>query len=76
VGERGQRLTAIRPTAGVVISRRAPVATMAVVAPVAAAVTAGILLAIGIVALVMLWTRVRRGWIRFRDWRGRRAAPV
>jgi hypothetical protein len=54
----------------------AGVATMAVVAPVAAVMIAGILLAIGIVALVMLWTRVRRGWIRFRDWRGRRAAPV
>jgi len=54
----------------------AGVATMAVVAPTAAAITAGILLLIGIVLLVVLWTRVRRGWIRFRDWRARRAAAI
>ncbi|MEJ3658827.1 DUF4126 domain-containing protein [Actinomycetes bacterium KLBMP 9759] len=52
----------------------AGVATLTVVAPEVAAVVAGILLVLGIVLLVLLWTRVRRGYRRFTAWRERRAA--
>ncbi|MHA6785039.1 DUF4126 domain-containing protein [Pseudonocardia saturnea] len=52
----------------------AGVATLTVVAPwVAFGIAAG-LLALGVVLLVLLWTRVRRGYRRFRAWRERRAA--
>jgi hypothetical protein len=52
----------------------AGVATLTVVAPwVAFGIAAG-LLALGLVLLVLLWTRVRRGHRRFRAWRERRAA--
>ncbi|WP_232665026.1 DUF4126 domain-containing protein [Pseudonocardia sp. TRM90224] len=52
----------------------AGVATLTVVAPEVAAVVAGVLLVLGIVLLVLLWTRVRRGYRRFKAWRERRAA--
>jgi hypothetical protein len=52
----------------------AAVATLTVVAPwVAFGIAAG-LLALGLVLLVLLWTRVRRGYRRLRAWRERRAA--
>ncbi len=54
----------------------AGVATLTVVAPQVAAVIAGVLLVLGIVLLVLLWTRVRRGYRRFRAWRERRAIPL
>jgi uncharacterized protein DUF4126 len=50
----------------------AGVASMAVLNPVPAAIIAGILLVLGIVLLVLLWTRVRRGHRRLQDWRTRR----
>jgi hypothetical protein len=54
----------------------AGVATMAVLNPVPAAVIAGILLVLGILLLVLLWKRVRRGHARLRAWRERRRAAV
>lgn len=54
----------------------AGVATLTVVAPwVAFGIAAG-LLALGVVLLVLLWTRVRCGYGRFRAWRERRALRV
>lgn len=54
----------------------AGVAMLTVVAPwVAFGIAAG-LLALGLVLLVLLWTRVRRGYRRFRAWRERRAVPA
>lgn len=54
----------------------AGVATLTVVAPwVAFGIAAG-LLALGLVLLVLLWTRVRRGYRRFRAWREGRAVPA
>jgi Domain of unknown function (DUF4126) len=51
----------------------AGVTTLAVTEPQVAAGLAGVLLALGIGLLVLLWSRVRRGWLRFRSWRDRRA---
>lgn len=52
----------------------AGVAMLTVLAPwVAFGIAAG-LLALGVVLLVLLWTRVRRGYRRFRAWREQRAA--
>lgn len=51
-------------------------ATLVVVAPLAAAGVAAVLLVLGAVLLAVLWTRVRRGWRRLRAWRERRAAPA
>lgn len=52
----------------------AGVTSLAVLDPTVALVIAGVLLTLGIVLLVLLWSRVRRGWRRFRQWRGRRSA--
>jgi hypothetical protein len=54
----------------------AGVASMAVLNPVPAAIIAGILLVIGLLLLVFLWTRVRRGYRRLQDWRARRRAAA
>jgi hypothetical protein len=54
----------------------AGVTTLAVLNPVLAFTIAAILLAIGILLLVLLWSRVLRGWRRLRAWRARRAAVV
>lgn len=54
----------------------AGVATLTVIAPQVALVVAVILLVLGIALLVLLWTRVRRGYRRYRAWRDRRAAPI
>ena len=55
----------------------AGVTTLAVLNPglalAIAATPAGV---IGILLLVLLWSRVLRGWRRFRAWRARRAAVV
>jgi hypothetical protein len=53
----------------------AAVATLVVVAPYVAFGIAAALLVAGAVLLAVLWTRVRRGWRRYREWRERRAAP-
>jgi hypothetical protein len=45
---------------------------MAVLNPVPAAVIAGFLLLVGLLLLVFLWRRVRRGYRRLADWRARR----
>jgi hypothetical protein len=50
----------------------AGVTSLAVLAPATAAVIAGVLLALGIGLLVLLWSRVRRGWRRLRAWCDRR----
>ena len=52
----------------------AGVASLAVLAPVPAAIVAGILLVVGVLLLFLLAARVRRGWQRFREWRNRRTA--
>lgn len=52
------------------------VTTLTVLAPQVAFGIAAVLLVIGIVLLVLLWTRVRRGHLRFRAWRERRAVPT
>jgi hypothetical protein len=54
----------------------AGVSTLVVVAPLVAFGVAAVLLVLGAVLLVVLWTRVRRGWRRLRAWRERRAAPA
>jgi len=54
----------------------AGVTTLAVLNPVLAFTIAAIFLAIGVLLLVLLWSRVLRGWRRLRAWRARRAAPV
>ena len=50
----------------------AGVTSLAVLAPTTAAVIALVLLALGIALLVLLWSRVRRGWRRLQAWRDRR----
>jgi len=52
----------------------AGVTTAAVLAPQVALIIAGVLLVLGIVLLVLLWTRVRRGYRRFKAWQEKRAA--
>lgn len=54
----------------------AGVTSLAVIDPIVAASIAGVLLVLGIALLVLLWTRVRRGYRRFRAWRERRIAPA
>ena len=54
----------------------AGVTTLAVLNPVLAFTIAAILLAIGILLLVLLWSRVLRGWRRLRAWRARRVAAL
>jgi hypothetical protein len=50
----------------------AGVTSLAVLQPALALGIAGVLLVIGIVLLVLLWSRVRRGYRRLRAWRDRR----
>ena len=52
----------------------AGVTTLAVLNPGLALAIAALLLVTGILLLVLLWSRVLRGWRRFRVWRARRAA--
>ena len=54
----------------------AGVTTLAVLNPVLAFTIAALLLGIGILLLVLLWSRVLRGWRRLRAWRARRAAAL
>ena len=54
----------------------AGVTTLAVLNPGLALAIAALLLVTGILLLVLLWSRVLRGWRRFRTWRARRAAVV
>lgn len=51
-------------------------ATLVALAPVAAAVVAGILLAVGLVVLFVIAARIRRGWAAFQRWRTRRSTPT
>ena len=51
----------------------AGVTTLAVLNPGLALAIAALLLVTGILLLVLLWSRVLRGWRRFRAWRARRA---
>ena len=54
--------------------------TFAVLNPVAAAIIAGVLLLVGVIAAVLLMSRIRRGWRAFRRWwqrrRGDGSAPA
>ena len=52
------------------------IATMAALAPVAAAVVAGILLLVGLIGLFVAMRQVKKGWNRFRSWRARRSTPA
>ncbi len=52
----------------------AGVTSLTVLSPWLAASIAGVLLVLGVVLLVLLWSRVRRGYRRLRAWRERRAA--
>ena len=54
----------------------AGVTSLAVLQPGLALGIAGVLLLIGLVLLVLLWSRVRRGYRRYRAWRERRSAPA
>ena len=54
----------------------AGVTTLAVLNPGLALAIAALLLVTGILLLVLLWSRVLRGWRRFRAWRARRLAVV
>jgi Domain of unknown function (DUF4126) len=54
----------------------AGVTTAAVIAPQVALIVAGVLLLLGIILLVLLWTRVRRGYRRYRAWRAKRSAAA
>lgn len=53
----------------------AGVTTLTVLAPWVAFSIAAVLLVLGIILLVLLWSRVRRGWLRFAAWRNRRTHP-
>lgn len=71
--------TSPEPASNIVVSvgedvAVAGVTSLAVLNPIAALAIATVLLATGIVLLVLLWKRVRRGWRRLRAWRARRAA--
>ena len=71
--------TSPEPASNIVVSvgedvTVAGVTSLAVLNPTVALVIAGILLALGILLLVLLWSRVLRGLRRFRAWRVRRAA--
>jgi len=52
----------------------AGVAALALLHPYVAMTIAGVLLVLGTILLVLLWTRVRRGYLRLRAWRQRRRA--
>jgi Domain of unknown function (DUF4126) len=52
----------------------AGVAALALLHPYVALTIAGVLLALGITLLVLLWSRVRRGYLRLKAWRERRRA--
>lgn len=70
--------TVPEPFSNISISVGEDVAVLAVVwfaieHPYAAASIAGVLLAAGLVLLWLAWRTVRRGWLRFRAWRERRA---
>jgi hypothetical protein len=52
----------------------AGVTSLAVLHPALALTIATVLFLLGVLLLALLWTRVRRGWRRFRAWRARRAA--
>jgi hypothetical protein len=52
----------------------AGVTSLAVLNPTLAFAIAAVLFVLGLVLLVLLWTRVRRGWRRFQAWQTRRAA--
>ena len=52
----------------------AGVTTLAILNPGLALAIAALLLVTGILLLVLLWSRVRRGWRRYRAWRDRRVA--
>jgi hypothetical protein len=52
----------------------AGVTSLAVLHPMLALTIATVLFVLGLLLLALLWTRVRRGWRRFRAWRTRRAA--
>ncbi|SHK17268.1 protein of unknown function [Pseudonocardia thermophila] len=54
----------------------AGVTTAAVLAPEVALAVAAALLMLGIVLLVLLWAKVRRGYRRYRAWREKRAAAA
>jgi len=54
----------------------AGVTTLAVLNPGLALAIAALLLVTGILLLVLLWSRVLRGWRRFSAWRARRLAVV
>ena len=54
----------------------AAVTTLAVLNPGLALAIAALLLVTGILLLVLLWSRVLRGWRRLRAWRARSAAVV
>lgn len=54
----------------------AGVAGLAVLHPYIALTVAGVLLVVGVVLLVLLWTRVRRGYRRLKAWRERRRATA
>jgi hypothetical protein len=52
----------------------AGVAALALLHPYTALAIAGVLLVLGLTLLVLLWTRVRRGYLRLKAWRERRRA--
>lgn len=54
----------------------AGVSALTVISPWVAFSIAAVLLVLGIVLLVLLWSRVRRGWRRFAAWRDRRFATT
>ncbi len=54
----------------------AGVVTLVVVAPLVAFGIAAVLLVLGVILLVLLWSRVRRGYRRFRAWRDHRSTTA
>lgn len=51
------------------------VATLAALAPVAAAILVAVLLLVGFAVLFCISRRIKRGWATFRQWRERRRTP-
>ena len=54
----------------------AGVATLALLNPGAALAISAFLLVLGVLLLLILWKYVRRGYLRFKDWRARRRADA
>ncbi|QIK72943.1 DUF4126 domain-containing protein [Propioniciclava coleopterorum] len=52
------------------------IATLVALAPIAAAVVVAVLLIAGLIVLYAISSRIKRGWVKFRQWRDRNKTPA